>query len=83
MMAVNEFVLRGFNGFSPDLLPIHNPRHEGPSVYFWIRDTDKEAVFVFVPVRGIGVRDFLGFHTREPALIEALMTAYEFRKDGG
>lgn len=82
MMAVNEFTLSCFNGYEPDPLEIDDPRHEGPSVYLWLRDRDQEAVFVFVPVRGIGVDDFAGFRTKEPALIQALNTAYTRRSEG-
>ena len=85
MMAINgvaESVLEdGSSTF--DLLEFKNPLHEGPTVYFWLRDEDQEAVFVIVPVRGIGVRDLAGFHTREPELIRALTTVYAHRSEGG
>ena len=80
MVAINDAVLSSFDGdIQAELLKFHDPLHEGPSVYFWLRDRDQEAVFVIVPVRGIGVRDLAGFHTREPALIRALDTVYEHR----
>jgi hypothetical protein len=79
MVAINDAVLSTFGRVQPELLDFSDPLHEGPSVYFWLRDHDQEAVFVIVPVRGIGVRDLAGFHTREPALIRALDTVYEHR----
>lgn len=84
MMAINEVTLASFeNGLSVEQLSFDEPRHEGPSVYFWLRDGDQEAVFVIVPVRGIGVRDLAGFHTKEPELIRALSTVYDHREEGG
>jgi len=84
MMAINEAVqsiLKRNSTF--ELLEFPEPLHEGPTVYFWLRDHDQEAVFVIVPVRGIGVRDLAGFHTREPELIRALTTVYAHRSEGG
>lgn len=83
MMAINEAVLFSFDGSTKvEELDFTNPLREGPSVYFWLRDDDQEAVFVIVPVRGIGVRDLAGFHTREPELIRALGTVYAHREEG-
>lgn len=85
MMAINAVVepMLEDNGSTLDLLEFERPLHEGPTVYFWLRDEDQEAVFVIVPVRGIGVRDLAGFHTREPELILALNTVYAHRSEGG
>ncbi len=75
MMAINEAVLSGFDGSVKVYeLKFDDPLHEGPSVYLWLRDGDQEAVFVMVPVLGIGVQNLAGFHTREPELIHALST---------
>lgn len=85
MMAINQ-VVESVLEDSPaafELLEFEKPLHEGPTVYFWLRDEDQEAVFVIVPVRGIGVRDLAGFHTREPELIRALTTVYAHRSEGG
>ena len=83
MMAINKAVLSSFDGStSVEGLEFNNPLREGPSVYFWLRDDDQEAVFVIVPVRGIGVQDLAGFHTREPELIRALGTVYAHRDEG-
>lgn len=83
MMAINEAVLSSFDGSTGvEELGFNDPLREGPSVYFWLRDDDQEAVFVIVPVRGIGVRDLAGFHTREPELIRALGTVYAHREEG-
>jgi len=83
MMAINEAVLSSFDGSTKvEELEFKEPLREGPSVYFWLRDDDQEAVFVIVPVRGIGVRDLAGFHTREPELIRALGTVYAHREEG-
>ncbi|HEX6782435.1 MAG TPA: hypothetical protein VF125_10455 [Solirubrobacterales bacterium] len=85
MMKINEVaesVLED-NSTAFELLEFEKPLHEGPTVYFWLRDEDQEAVFVIVPVRGIGVRDLAGFHTREPELIRALDTVYAHRSEGG
>lgn len=80
MMAINAAVLESFDpSVTIEQLDFSDPLHEGPSVYFWLRDEDQEAVFVIVPVQGIGVRDLAGFHTREPELIRALGTVYEHR----
>lgn len=82
MMAINKAVLSRFdNGLKIEELSFSDPLHQGPSVYFWLRDGDQEAVFVIVPVRGIGVRDLAGFHTKEPELIRALGTVFEHRKE--
>lgn len=81
MMAINDAVAREFNHhMRVEWLSFKDPLHEGPSVYFWLRDEDQEAVFVIVPVRGIGVRDFAGFHTREPELIRALHNVFQHRQ---
>lgn len=78
MMAINKAVLSSFDGsLKVEQLPFKDPLHEGPTIYFWRRDYDQEAVFVIVPVPGIGVRDLAGFHTREPELIRALGTVFE------
>lgn len=83
MMAINKHTLSIFrNHLTPELLKFDEPLHEGPTVYFWLRDRDQEAVFVIVPVRGIGVRDLAGFHTEEPELIRALGTVYTHRGEG-
>jgi len=80
MMAINTDVLSSFDrSVTIEQLGFSDPLHEGPSVYFWLRDDDQEAVFVIVPVQGIGVRDLAGFHTREPELIRALGTVYDHR----
>jgi len=80
MMAINSHVLERFDpSVAIEELEFNDPLHEGPTVYFWLRDVDQEAVFVIVPVRGIGVRDLAGFHTREPELIRALGTVYDHR----
>lgn len=83
MMAINEAIqsVLAEESAAFELLEFAEPLHEGPTVYFWLRDEDQEAVFVIVPVRGIGVRDLAGFHTREPELIRALSTVYEHRKE--
>lgn len=84
MMTINRTVLSTFNhGAEIEQIPYEDPLHDGPSVYFWLRDEDQEAVFVIVPVRGIGVKELAGFHTREPALIRALSTVYDHRGKGG
>jgi hypothetical protein len=78
MMSINETVLSSFKGilkFHEE--PFDDPLQDGPSVYFWRRDGNQEAVFVIVPVQGIGVKDLAGFHTREPELIRALGTVFE------
>lgn len=78
MMAINDTVLSGFDRHLTVVeLGFENPLRDGPSVYFWRRDGDQEAVFVIVPVQGIGVRDLTGFHTREPELIRALGTVFD------
>lgn len=77
MMAVNATVLSSFIGDQAQVLEFDDPLHHGPSVYCWLRDGDQEAVFVIVPVHGIGVRDLAGFHTREPELIRALGTVFD------
>jgi hypothetical protein len=83
VMAINDAVATEFDArMTVEWLGFNDPLHEGPSVYFWLRDEDQEAIFVIVPVRGIGVRDFAGFHTREPALIRALCNVYEHRQRG-
>ncbi len=83
MMGINQAVLSSFDGSTKvEELPFTKPLREGPSVYFWLRDEDQEAVFVIVPVRGIGVQDLAGFHTREPELIRALGTVYAHREEG-
>lgn len=83
MKAINEVVLSSLDGSTRvEELDFTKPLREGPSVYFWLRDDDQEAVFVIVPVRGIGVRDLAGFHTREPELIRALGTVYAHREEG-
>ncbi len=83
MMAINKAVLSSLDGSTKvEQLPFAHPLREGPSVYFWLRDDDQEAVFVIVPVRGIGVQDLAGFHTREPELIRALGTVYAHRVEG-
>jgi hypothetical protein len=76
MMEINKTVLSRFDEDQIELLKF-DPLLHGPSVYCWLRDNDQEAVFVIVPVRGIGVRDLAGFHTREPELIRALGTVFE------
>jgi hypothetical protein len=78
MMAVNKTVLAGFDDDQIEELEFADPLHQGPSVYCWLRDGDQEAVFVIVPVRGIGVRDLAGFHTREPDLIRALGSVFTY-----
>jgi hypothetical protein len=80
MMAINEAVLSGFDKDQVELLKFNDPLLHGPSVYCWLRDDDQEAVFVIVPVQGIGVRNLAGFHTREPELIRALGTVFEHYK---
>lgn len=77
MMAINATVLSSFAGDQAEVLTFDDPLHHGPSVYCWLRDDDQEAVFVIVPVRGIGVQDLAGFHTREPELIRALGTVFQ------
>lgn len=77
MMAINETVLSEFDEDQVEQLIFDDPLLHGPSVYCWLRDEDQEAVFVIVPVRGIGVRNLAGFHTREPELIRALGTVFE------
>lgn len=78
MMRINDAVLSSFEGIlDVEQLSFKDPRHDGPNIYFWRRDDDQEAVFVIVPVQGIGVRDLAGFHTREPELIRALGTVFE------
>jgi hypothetical protein len=80
MVAINTHVLKSFDhNVTTEQLSFSDPLHDGPSVYFWLRDNDQEAVFVIVPVQGIGVRDLAGFHTREPELIRALGTVYDHR----
>lgn len=82
MMMVNEAVLASYDKrITINRLPFTDPLRDSPSVYVWLRDGDQEAVFVIVPVRGVGVRDLAGFHTREPALIRALGTVYEYLGD--
>jgi hypothetical protein len=76
MMAINEAILSGFDKDQVELLNF-NPLRYGPSVYCWLRDKDQEGIFVIVPVRGSGVHDLAGFHTREPELIRALGTVFE------
>ncbi len=84
MMSINKAVLSNFpKGISPEKLRYKKPLHEGPSVYFWLRDGNQEAVFVIVPVRGIGVQYLAGFHTEEQELIRALSAVYSHRKEGG
>ena len=81
MMTINDAVAKEFDhGMKVEWLSFNDPLHEGPSVYFWLRDEDQEAVFVIVPVRGIGVRDFAGFHTKEPELIRALHNVFQHRQ---
>jgi hypothetical protein len=83
MMAINEAVLASLDSSTKvEELPFTDPLREGPSMYFWLRDDDQEAVFVIVPVRGIGVEYLAGFHTREPGLIRALGTVYAHREEG-
>lgn len=75
MNGVNQAVLSSFDhSLKVQELPFKDPLHDGPSLYFWLRDHDQEAVFVIVPVQGKGVSDLAGFHTREPELIRALHT---------
>lgn len=83
MMAINGVVQSTLEAKLShfELLSFAEPLHEGPTVYFWLRDKDQEAVFVIVPVRGIGVRDLAGFRTKEPELIRALSTVYEHRQE--
>jgi len=76
MMAINETVLSGFDKDQVEMLTF-DPLRYGPSVYCWLRDKDQEGIFVIVPVRGSGVQDLAGFHTREPELIRALGTVFE------
>jgi len=77
MMRINEAVTSALSHrMDIDWLP----SGDGPNVYVWIRDEDQEAVFVIVPVPGVGVRDFAGFHTRAPELIRALNHVFEFQR---
>lgn len=81
-VAINDAVWKRFDeSVAVEWLGFGNPLHEGPSVYFWLRDHDQEAVFVIVPVRGIGVREFAGFRTTEKELIRALDTVFAHRKE--
>jgi hypothetical protein len=82
MMAINQIVLKSLEvGAHVESLSFDRPLKEGPTVYLWLRDEDQEAVFVMVPVRGIGVRDLAGFHTREPELIRALNSVFKHRRE--
>ncbi|HEV7775089.1 MAG TPA: hypothetical protein VGO48_17555 [Conexibacter sp.] len=81
MMRINEAVTASLSHrMDIDWLPSEDPLHDGPNIYVWIRDEDQEAVFVIVPVPGVGVRDFAGFHTRAPELIRALNHVFEFQR---
>jgi len=82
-MGINERVLEAIRGaqVSIEELTFTNPLREGPGVYFWIRDRFEEAVFIIVPVRGLGVKQLAGFHTKDRVLIEALYTVYDNRKN--
>lgn len=83
VMALNDAVWERFDeSVTVEWLSFADPLHEGPSVYFWLRDHDQEAVFVIVPVRGIGVKHLVGFHTTEKELIRALDTVFAHRKEG-
>lgn len=82
MMRINAAVLSSLkHGAQVEQLPFERPLRQGPSVYLWLRD-DEEAVFVVVPVHGIGVRHLAGFHTRETELIRALKTVFKHRWEG-